>query len=197
MNVKNIPRISGILLIITTIIFVISILIPDFHLKTPHTYILNQIVLPIIGGLILLFTYVFAIMSYSRELFTANPQRIVTAYQEQTDTSKLTIRTYIVDKMDMHIYILSLKLEVSHNYEINEVAFNGAVQDKFKSLQDNESLYSLNRIVNTDFTIIIEMRDNKNDTEERFLRFTVSYKKGKKWFHITYDETHKILWSYL
>ncbi len=193
MDVKKIPKISGILLILSTLLFVISILIPDIYARVPHVYILNQIVLPISGVLILAFTYVFAIMSYSRELFTVNPQRIVMADKEKTGTSVLTIRPYIVDKMEIHFYIISLKIAVSHNYDITEIIMNGASLPRAKLNQDQEHSYDLNKKADTDLTIIVELKDNGNDTEERFLRFTVSYKKGKKWFHINYEETHKVL----
>lgn len=193
MDVKKIPLISGILLILSTLLFVTSILISYFYGRVPYIYILNQIFLPISGGLILLFTYVFAIMSYSRELFTVNPQRILMEDKEKTDTSKLTIRPYIVDKMEINFCIINLKIAVSHNYDITEIRINGVSLPRVEPSQDREYSYDLNKKADTDLTIIVELKDNGNDTEERFLRFTVSYRKAKKWFHINYEETHKIL----
>jgi len=193
MDVKKIPKVSGILLILSTLLFVITILVSNFLARVPYIYILSQIVLSISGGLILLFTYVFAIMSYSRELFTVNPQRIPATNKEKNDTSKLTIRPYIVDKIEIHFYIISLKIAVSHNYDITDIRINGVSLPRVKPNQDQEYSYDLNKKADTDLTIIVELRDNGNDTEDRFLRFTVSYKKGKKWFNINYEETHKVL----
>jgi hypothetical protein len=193
MDVKKIPLVSGILLILSTLLFVISILIPDFVAQVPSVYVLKQIVLPISGGLILLFTYVFAIMSYSRELFTVNPQRIAMAYKEETGTSILTIRPYIVDKMEIHFYIINLEIAVSHNYNIAEIRMNGVSLPRHELNQDNECSYDINKNADTDLTIIVKLTDNGNETEDRFLRFKISYKKGKKWFNINYEETHKVL----
>ena len=193
MNVKRIGIISGILLIISTVLFAISIAIPDIFVSVPNIYIVNQIILPVVGGLVLAFTYTFAIMSYSRELFTINPQRIPKNFSQENGTSSLTIRPYIVDKIDFQIFVKSLKLAVSHNYEITETRFNGTQLPKVGPNTDNEYIYVLNRKASTDLTIITEIKDNGNDTQERFLRFTISYKKKDKILHITYDETHKVI----
>ncbi len=191
MDVKRIPLYSGILLMLSTLLFVVSILIPDFYSKVPHIYILNQIVLPISGVLVLSFTYVFAIMSYYRELFTAEPPRIK-ATREESGEIILKIRPYILDKNELQIFIESIRLIVSHNYEIAKIEFNAKPLVRIDLNKDNEYLYELNKNADIDSTITVVMRDNGKDTDGRFLRFIVSYKKGKKWFNIKYDETHTL-----
>lgn len=185
-KVERLKQDNVIILIASTIIFVVSAVVPDIFFYIRY-------ILVAIGAILLVFSYFITAMDYYRQLFTAYPQKIsmLVGDSNPSNSKKIEVFPYIIDNDRIQFFVHSIEISLSPNYDLDSISLNG---NNFnivagKNLHSYQFDVKNNGNDATKFRIIF--RENGIDVNSRRITYTIRYSKNEKSKFI-FKETHII-----
>ncbi|MFG1415815.1 MAG: hypothetical protein AAE986_06620 [Thermoplasmataceae archaeon] len=180
-NVLHLNYYNAFVLIVSTLLFVFSVLEP----RVDPYYILL-----VAGGLVLLVSYSITAASYYRLLFTADPQKI-SMLTSDGPRSHIAVFPYILDKRTISVYVSFITFNLSPNYRIVRVTLNGNSLS-ISSYKNDSYEVKVDEVVSTAARFEIDLEVKEINLTSRFFVFCLFYSKRKRSRFLIFKEIHYI-----